>query len=43
MNVNVQIILSLQKAASVREMKEDDDPNVKSDSTDHGVRVSGIA
>lgn len=29
--------------ASFSEMKEDDDPDVKSDSTDHGVRVSGIA
>src|SRR5690606_35755487 len=29
--------------ASFRTMIEDDDPDVKSDSTDHGVRVSGLA
>jgi serine protease len=29
--------------ASYLNMKEDDDPGVKSDSTDHGVRVSGLA
>ena len=29
--------------ASFSNLKEDNDPSVKSDSTDHGVRVSGIA
>jgi serine protease len=29
--------------ASYLSMQEDDDPDVKSDSTDHGVRVSGLA